>query len=184
MGDDYVCSVCGHEVNNPNKQSCGAGQCEQCGAPMEVWGDKDINVPGKPRLAEVLGVNVDEKFIIKGHGGDRPIFSVDENGNLRWDNVYMDNVTAIFTAINHPECIIRVKRLTGFETSIMRAMGARWASRDDGPSDDGWVSLWAERPEYQKGIYFVELGCSLARVHQGKFPSVGPGDLIELEADG
>ena len=33
--DSYICSACGYECNNPNKEKYGAGVCPVCGAKMD-----------------------------------------------------------------------------------------------------------------------------------------------------
>ena len=38
--DSYICSICGYECNNPNKEKYGADVCPNCGAKMD--GD-DVN---------------------------------------------------------------------------------------------------------------------------------------------
>lgn len=37
--DSYICSSCGYESNNPNKEKYGAGVCPKCGAKMECGHD-------------------------------------------------------------------------------------------------------------------------------------------------
>ena len=37
--DSYICSSCGYECNNPNKEKYGAGVCPKCGAKMECGHD-------------------------------------------------------------------------------------------------------------------------------------------------
>lgn len=34
--DSYICSACGYESNNPNKEKYGAGVCLNCGANMDL----------------------------------------------------------------------------------------------------------------------------------------------------
>lgn len=57
----------------------------------------------KPKLAEVLGVEVGEEFEIKTFG---EIYHVDKWGILRGEDNIIENFAAIY-AINHPESINR-----------------------------------------------------------------------------
>ena len=132
----------------------------------------------KPRLAKVLGVDVGEKFAIKGHAGDKAIFCVNEKGIMCWKGVGVDNVTAIFTAINHPELIIRTPHLTELELAICKAVGAKWVSRD---KESDSVDLWGVKPIKERGFYKVNGEYPIATVRDDLFPSVKPGDCICVE---
>ena len=39
--DSYICSACGYESNNPNKEKYGAGVCPACGAKMDIGREND-----------------------------------------------------------------------------------------------------------------------------------------------
>lgn len=83
-------------------------------------------------------------------------------------------------AINHPESIIRAPRLTDPEIAIMRAVGAKWVSRNENTRLYVRVTLWAEKPEKsEKGVFYGD--GSLACVNTELFPSVHPGDCISAE---
>ena len=150
--DSYICSACGHEVDNPNKQTCGAGQCMFCGAYMETKED-NMNKQDKPRLAEVLGVEVGQKWRVVCPEEDINSVEVwlNEKGHLIGETLVAGSVI-LCAAINHPESIIRAPRLTEPEIAIMRAVGAKWVSRDDN-CDDGSVDLWGAKPLYGDGMY-------------------------------
>ncbi len=171
--DSYICSACGHEVNNPNKQPCGAGKCYNCGAKM---GTKD-----KPRLAEVLGIETGEHIEVKGYVGE---FWVDPDGLPMAIEGSSSWVAAILEAINHPESIIRTKRLTEAELERCRVYGAKWVSRDNYMAR---FELWRTKPEYKNGIYYSQAnkgGLIAAIFDDSLFQSVRPGDCIEVEEAG
>ncbi len=142
------------------------------------------SVKQKPRLAEVLGVEVGETFKVEGvsvrffigEDGMPKIY----DGDSGLDVEGMD----IYKAINHPESIIRAPRLTEPEIAIMRAVGAKWVSMDKYKDKFGrtYVELWGEKPngEIEK-VYDLEGGSALAKILPELFPSVHPGDCIGME---
>ena len=251
--DSYICSACGHEVDNPNKQTCGAGQCMYCGAYMETkednmdkqdkplseWTLKEVQEmcdnqddcpgcpfytaengcmfsgeaacwpldeagavitpisddidapikPDKPRLAEALGVEVGQKWRVVCPEEDINSVEVwlNEKGHLIGETLVAGSVI-LCAAINHPESIIRAPRLTEPEIAIMRAVGAKWVSRNINNGVDCVVNcaavyLWKEKPSSSIGLYFAD-GGPIATVNDPDlFPSVKPGDLIEYEKE-
>ena len=71
-------------------------------------------------------------------------------------------------------------RLTEAELAIMLATGARWVSRDGNSANR--VDLWTARPGQKVDrIYAGTEDEFLARVTCTLFPSVKPGDCIEVE---
>ena len=40
--DSYICSACGYECNNPNKEKYGADVCPNCGTRMEEVTDEKL----------------------------------------------------------------------------------------------------------------------------------------------
>ena len=148
----------------------------------------DTNVghkPDKPRLAEVLGVEVDKKFRIFD-SSDR--FWVDKYGVANAEK--MDDEDAaiwVMFAINHPNNIVR-SCLTEAELDIMRTTGAKWVSREkkqDCPDCECRVTLWWSRPCMTRSGVFANLdGCDTATMPANLFPSVHPGDCICVEEAG
>lgn len=141
----------------------------------------------KPRLAEVLGVEAGELFMVKSIGVR---FFVDKDGIPKifdGDSGLDVEGISIYYAINHPENIIRLPRLTEPEIAIMRATGAKWVSRDKhGDSKVNFVRLWDEKPKKFENVngWIFEPSAgdhALAVVYTSLFPSVHPGDCIELE---
>lgn len=149
--------------------------------------DKDKNVPGKPRLAEVLGVEKGQKFRVDGfksNRGEYIFFEITDNGFDYEPKgaTEIGHAYALIDAINHPELIIRAPRLTEPEIAIMRAVGAKWVSRDT-YCDDGSVELWGKKPWYVDGMYdSIDVGGLIATIHNSEiFPSVHPGECIAVE---
>ena len=132
----------------------------------------------KPRLAEVLGVEVGEHFRVGDVGCD---FWIEADGWPR-SELFDRNTSSkwVVNAINHPESIVRGPRLTEPEIAIMRAVGAKWVSRDKGFDD---VFLWLDKPEVSEdneGYYLSsKLGNCITSIRVRLFPSVKPGECLE-----
>lgn len=71
----------------------------------------------KPRICEVLGVEVGEHFKIKGYKGE---YHINGCGVLKWGGQTSDD--AIYEAINHPDRIIRKPRWTQQEVERAKAI--------------------------------------------------------------
>lgn len=65
----------------------------------------------KPRIAEILGVEVGERFSVKGQRGGDPLY-VDRDGWVRYESDDGISSSAVQIAINHPDRIIRKSRWT------------------------------------------------------------------------
>ena len=72
----------------------------------------------KPRIAEILGVEVGERFSVEGQRGGNPLY-VDGDGWVRYVSDGTISTSAVTIAINHPERIIRKTRWT--EQEIKKA---------------------------------------------------------------
>lgn len=134
----------------------------------------------KPRLAEVLGVEVGERFKM---GNFPELVYITEDGNIVSTGSGAICSKWITDAINHPESIIRAPRLTEAELAICKAVGAKWVSMDNvGIHAD----LWAEEPIRNEKIFVQspESRGAIASVRSCLFPSVGPGDCICVEEAG
>lgn len=154
--DRYRCSVTG-QVNDP---------------------DHPCDVPEKPRLCEVLGVDVGERFRVNdGEGGAHPVFYIDNYGGLCKAETDSLNIGIFWLTliINHPEKIVRVPRLTPEEVQRCRVFGAKWVSRD---GDGERVDLWEGKPEKAGGVW---MGARIANSWNRFFPSVQPGQLVQVE---
>ncbi len=139
----------------------------------------------KPRLAEVLGVEIGERFRVDMGYARTDEFYIGPTGDIRWESGDGRTIYASYlcNAINHPERIVRAPRLTEPEIAIMRAVGAKWVSRDEYADQ---VDLWSQEPvnKYNSGVYIwgpeAKSGY-IGEVRASLFPSVRPGDLIGLE---
>lgn len=69
-------------------------------------------------------------------------------------------------------------RLTEPELAICRATGAAWVTMDKGGC--AYVSLWILKPTMTDVGLWVSDIQSLGLVHRDKFPSVCPGDCVEV----
>lgn len=181
------------------KRGNGTGCCGGCplsddneicrvNTPPEDWDlpeEPAGTTAAKPRLAEVLGVDVNERCRLPVNGGTLT-FWVTETGCFETDPPQQVGSTyLLLDAINHPESIIRAPRLTEAELERCRPYGAKWVSRDKSGID--WtVNLWREKPMYGEEIYNqTEEGSLIATIHDPNlFPSVRPGGLVEVEEAG
>lgn len=101
----------------------------------------------KPRICEVLGVEVGEHFKVNGYKGE---YHVNEDGVLKWGGQTSDD--AIYECINHPDRIIRKPRFTQQEvesakiisvlfpeaTHIERLRGSKVLGITG--AEDGWIA--------------------------------------------
>ena len=102
--DRYICSITGKSGKSKDK-------CKSKEANMD-----------KPRICEVLGVEVGERFEVEGY--DSVNFYINANGDVCSDYTNdPDYCTAIYQAINHPDRIIRKPRWT--EQEVEAAVNLR-----------------------------------------------------------
>lgn len=122
----------------------------------------------KPRIAEILEVEVGEPFEVDGYGSVN--FYIDENGEAcsNYTND-PDYCTAIYQAINHPDRIIRKPRWTEQEAELAKALYElrRSVSLVIGRSTGGM--LWWRDGDRAEGILPHKL-----------FPSLNEGDCVRL----
>lgn len=146
----------------------------------KVSGIEVSDKPAKPRLAEVLGVEVGERFTIFGYAGCGEMW-IDEDGFLVNDGKTNIPVGALTIAVNRPENLDRVPRLTEAERIFLQGIpGVKWVSRDVN-ADDGYVDLWGAKPELIEGCYNGPQGIGvIGRISSGLCISVHPGDCIEV----
>ena len=140
---------------------------------------KEANMD-KPRICEMLGVEVGERFNVYGNCLD---WHVDEKGHVVSDDDKRCVDDVIYLAINHPESIIRAPRLTEAEMAICKAVGGKWVSRD---KEEVWARLWNAKPEFElDGLHYrSDEAFLLALVDGNMFPSVNCGDCICVEEAG
>lgn len=147
------------------------------------WGDikatKEANMD-KPRICEVLGVEPEEKFEIRGNTLGR--FRINKYGTFQieisndcWGS---STVECLNNLINHPENIARKPRFAEQEVEDAKAIKRMFGDDNfthirkdedglcemmDGPGDDpnvGWCAIGME---------------------EGMFPSIRPGETVTLD---
>ena len=153
--------------------------CGECPASKPEYnsGENDGKTKhDKPRLAEVLGVDIGERFAFRDGDKELPGLYVDSDGYI-WGNGYCVSNFVLCSLINHPESIIRAPRLTEPEIAIMRAVGAKWVSLDTSSMDEA-VALWSDKPENDESGDFCSPLSVIAIVTAARFPSVKPGECI------
>lgn len=127
----------------------------------EATKKKEANMD-KPRICEVLGVEVDEEFTI----GENQYF-IDKSGDM-WcvtkNGEKLKCGTAICCAINHPERIIRKPHFT--QQEVEDAKTIRRMLRDDG--------------KLTRSIYGI-LTYGLISLKKDAFPSIHPGQSYTLD---
>lgn len=80
-----------------------------------------MNESKKPRIAEILGVEVGERFLVEGQRGGDPLY-IGEDGLVRYVSDDGVSASAIQIAINHPDRIIRKPRWTEQDKEDARAL--------------------------------------------------------------
>ncbi len=160
----------------PPKYDCKiTGQCHRlddvCDVKEEM--DKqngfvmDINVPGKPLSEWTLG--------------EAQAFCRERVKSRDWGEFGKECEDCLLNGV----CALPVEewnrsRLTEHEIATMRVFGGRWVSRD--AFDEADVMLWADKPEFNEGVYSPsKIGSGLASCRAKFFPSVHPGECIRLE---
>lgn len=132
------------------------------------------NKQDKPRICEVLGVEVGEHFKV---GTAEQEYYFDEFGEMRccvWDGAWdlkCNNV--LCGAINHPERIIRKPRFTEDEIAFMRYLygcGVRNIERSSGAIDDMVVFTGIDKFDSRR-FWALPQRC---------LPSLRPGESVEL----
>ncbi len=154
-------------------------------ASTQQQGEIKMSESKKPRLAEVLGVEVGERFHIDSEYGGREIW-IDKDGDVCTCGDGPLDPFDIFDAINHPESIIRNPRLTEPEIAICKAVGAKWVSKNKYGARR--VALWDAKPIFDEGMFSiteddehsVTIGV-IGRISDVLFPSVKPGACISVD---
>ena len=126
----------------------------------------------KPRIAEILGVEVGERFSVEGQRGGNPLY-VDGDGWVRYVSDGTISTSAVTIAINHPERIIRKTRWTEQEIKKAKAIKVLWPDAEDIRARDGVTG----EVEYR-----VCAGCMVFGViYNGYFPTIKCGENYTLD---
>lgn len=137
----------------------------------EIEAIKESNMD-KPRIAQVLGVEVDEEFTI----GENQYF-IDKSGDM-WcvtkNGEKLKCCTAVCCAINHPDRIIRKPRFTQEEVERAKAIRVIWPNADRIQGSCGSFGV---------GIYYVWFSSDLlGQINDDDcFPSIGSGETVTLD---
>lgn len=164
--EGVYCSVCHkkvYKVEYANKRFK-AKYCPNCGAKM----DKEDNMSEnkKPRLAEVLGVEVGEKLLIDGRSRN-PYLVTDEGLIVDRDGgVCYEVVTYLF---NHPNRLIRESRWTKQEVKDAKAIRRILPEARD-----------IERITETLTVVRDEDGFCLLTLQKDMFPNVKDGPAVKL----
>lgn len=142
----------------------------------------------KPRICEVLGVEVGEKFTFAYPHREYETVSVREDGTVweyqeRYNKSHKLGHIALCWLINHPESIQHLPRLTQSELKICMAIpGVKYISMDKEPGMP-LAQLWDGKPRQTKGGLFRGTDSSnfIGGFVPDMFPSLRHGDCICVE---
>ena len=109
---DYPCRTCDCGWGTASAE--GVESCHDSCPELKAYTERKVNMD-KPRICEVLGVEVGEHFYIDGFKGE---YHVNSDGVLKWGG--QTSCDAIYDAINHPDRIIRKPRFTEEEVAVLR----------------------------------------------------------------
>ena len=143
------------------------------------WEKKKEANMDKPRICEVLGVEVGEDVKYRHTDGTEENICVCEDGRVIISSLSrkMSTVAVLINAINHPDRIIRKPHWTEQEVedakTIRRVLGADWKRVER--EDDGFIVL-----------KFLNTGddeilCQSLRLESNAFPSVKIGQVYTLD---
>ena len=129
--------------------------------------EKEANMD-KPRICEVLGVEVGERFSVKDQRGEALLY-VDEDGWVKYEEDRTLSSSALQLAINHPEYIIRKPRFTEQEVDRAKAIKVIYPTAYKLEETDPLIRVWDKE------------GKLLAHVDVNLFLSFQPGQSYTLD---
>lgn len=160
--EDEKCATCANQKTV---------ECVTCGALYRNYQEKETDMD-KPRICEVLGVDVGEHFYIDGFKGE---YHVNSDGVLKWGG--QTSCDAIYEAINHPDRIIHKTRWTEQEVEDAthlkkildsRKIGCLTRRRDD-------ELLFCDNYGKSESVF------SSISLCPDMFPSLRPGETVTLD---
>ena len=181
-----VCSICGKQdcAHTPGNyydgalcymELCGVNEIYEWRFSEKMGTEKKPNIEERPKICDVLGVDVEERFTYPGMLGE---FYVTKTGKLR--NVRPDGddlMICVPTLINHPEKIMRMPNWTPQDVedakTILRIFGKdnfTHIQRDE----DGWPSLMGGDGK-DPNVGWCSIG-----MEKDMFPSLKPGQTVKL----
>lgn len=130
----------------------------------------------KPRICDVLGFNVGERFVYKDPNKEETTLYVEENGMVvfifkdgqKLQDIGMDYV--LVQAINHPDRIIHKPRWTQQEVEFARLFNAACKN-----------VVWIQRNDEKTLVWVVEHSNEEYRLPFRLFPSIQPGQSYTLD---
>ena len=130
----------------------------------------NMDKQARPRICEVLGVEVGECFCIKGFCEKDVDFCIENDGTFstRPSNVQGSSV-ALLRTLDHPDRIIRKPRFTEQEVERAKAIKMIYPNAYRLKNSDVFVQVWGKE------------GILLAHAEVDLFPSLRPGQPVELD---
>lgn len=128
-----------------------------------VEDEKEEANMNKPRICEVLGVDVDEVFTIETPVRKSTYCRIDEKGKI-----YNTCVETLCYAINHPDCIIHKPRWTEQEVERAKAIRVLYPEAD-------------KLDECDPQIKVLNTEFVIATLDNALFTSLRPGETIKLD---
>lgn len=171
---EYPCSTCNHGWGSVSTK--GIKSCNETCQKLQAWKaskyKEEANMD-KPRICEVLGVEVGERFELDNTG---IILLVNEDGLLHIGlshGAHKEtdmNVNYLVKAINNPDRIIRKSRFTQQEVEDAKTLFRIFPEHLDSVSraNDGTVTLAAK-------------GAWRGYLNSDAFPSIRPGQSYTLD---
>ena len=150
--------------------------CAHCGARVYKQEDLPMSENKKPRLAEILNVEVGEKFKIKGYFdsgspfGEIVVFQLLEDGTYTTTPAMCPgSAAALLQSIDQPERIIHIPRWTEREVEIAKAIKLLAPAMD-----------YIERISENRSELYSKLDFGAAYLPIPCIPSMKPGERIAL----
>lgn len=148
---------------------CGAYEmrsCRECPASKPDYLERGKKTMIKPRICDVLGIDIGVPFKVKGYKGK---YHINSDWVMKWEEQGSSNA-AIYEAINHPEHIVKVISLSDQEIETIKAIKNLFPN--------------VEYVERIKNSDIVGIGNSengwIADINNALFPSLNPGDSIDV----
>lgn len=151
--------------------------CAHCGARVYKQEDLPMSENKKPRLAEILNVEVGEKFKIKGYFdggfpfGEIVVFQLLEDGTYTTTPAMCQgSAAALLQSIDQPERIIHIPRWTEREVEIAKAIKLLAPAMD-----------YIERIAENRSELYSKLDFGAAYLQIPCIPSMKVGERIALD---
>lgn len=165
---EYPCSTCDHGWGSLSTK--GIKSCHETCQELQAWETskykKEANMD-KPRICEVLGVEVGEKFTIMDTD-----YWIEKNGAIFSDGNQRDlvGVSLICDVVNHPDRIIRKPRFTRQEVEDAKKIKYLLPNAIGIGRQAGIIMLYVNRSDG-----------SFTKLKQDLFPSIQPGQEYTLD---